>query len=159
MYSRDRNAKLKMLVSTVGVIVITLFMVIIGFGYYRDIDAVIDRAQVAADREDMVEYLTDLKENMEAIGMTKGHTALIFKTPANDMALHYRAVNRILERLESIAGIPKSDTAYQVALDDIRGIVRELSNPAIGWLWVHNWFFIVLGVALCIYAFIKSADL
>lgn len=111
---------------------------------YRDIDAVIDRAQVAADRDDMLQYLLKLKTNMESRGMTRGHTALIFKTDINDMGEHYKVVTRIIERLEGMKTLGKSSTAYQVALDDIRGTIRELPNPADGWAWVSFWWWIVL---------------
>ena len=131
-----------------------MFLVIKGYQLNRDTDSWIDRSQVAADREDMIEYLGHLKMNMEGLGMTHGHTALLFKTPINDMALHYKAVNRLLERLEQIKDIPKSDTAYQVALDDIRGTIRELPNPARGWLWVkYTWWMTLIGVMLGLAAF------
>ncbi|GAG08103.1 unnamed protein product [marine sediment metagenome] len=110
----------------------------------RDTDSVINRAQVAADREDMVLYMEQLKENMEKYGMTEGHIALVFKTPITDMELHYKAVKRILDRLESIKEIGKDQTAYQVALDDLRGVIRELPNPASGWAWVHYGWWILL---------------
>lgn len=125
-----------------------IFLVITGYTLVSDVDAYIDRAQVAADREDMIEYVTILKTNMEKHGMTRGHTALVFRTAANDMSLHYKTVTRILERLENIKTIPKSDTAYQVALDDIRGTLRELPNPAQGWLWAHYWF-LYFWIGLC----------
>ncbi|MFH0929990.1 MAG: hypothetical protein V1814_01925 [Candidatus Moraniibacteriota bacterium] len=129
----------------------TGFLVITGYGAVRNIDAVIDRAQVAADREDMVEYLQTLKKNMEEWGMTRGHFALVFKTPANDLTLHYKALNRIIERLDSIKNIPKNETAYQVALNDLRGTVRELHNPALGWLWTNYWFLYILGIGIWIW--------
>ncbi len=124
-----------------------IFLFVTGYHACRDINAVIDRAQVAADREDMLEYLKTLKTNMEKWGMTKGHFALVFTTPANDLALHYKAVNRIIERLDSIKAIPKNETAYQVALSDLRGTVRELHNPALNWLWANYWYLYLLAFA------------
>lgn len=119
----------------------------------RDIDSLIDRAQVAADREDMLEYLNQLQANMKVWGMTYGHTALIFKTPMTDMALHYKAVQRFIERLESIQSISKTEVAYQVALDDIRGTLRELPRPSGGWFWAHyGWWLLLVGVMLFICA-------
>lgn len=135
--------------SLIYTVLVGLFLIIQGYGLVRDIDALVDRAQVAADREDMVEYVTQLKDNLESRGMDRGHFALIFTTPANDLALHFRTVNRVLERLESISDIPKNETAYQVALDDIRGTIRELPNPAMGYLWVQYWFlFLGFGIWL-----------
>lgn len=131
-------------VSVLVAVGITLFLVVAGYGVVKDTDALIDRAQVAADREDMVEYLTELKNNMEKRGMTHGHFALVFTTPANDLALHFKTINRILERLHSIKEIAKNDTAYQVALDDIRGTIRELRNPALGYLFAKYWILYLL---------------
>lgn len=149
--------KTSLIVSLVVSVIIGLFLIMTGYGYVRDIDALIDRAQVSADREDMTEYLNELKKNMEDIGMTHGYTVLIFKTPANDMALHYKTIKRILERLASIKDIPKNETAYQVALDDIRGTIRELPNPARGWLWVNYWFLILGGIGIWIWPAILFA--
>ena len=143
--------KIAVIVSSIVSVIIGIFLLITGYNYTRDIDALIDRAQVSADREDMIEYMTQLKKNMENIGMTHGYTALVFKTPANNMALHYKTVNRILERLESIKNIPKNETAYQVALDDIRGTIRELPNPTLGWLWVQYWFLFIGGSTIWIW--------
>ncbi|OGH73761.1 MAG: hypothetical protein A3C90_01170 [Candidatus Magasanikbacteria bacterium RIFCSPHIGHO2_02_FULL_51_14] len=117
-----------------------LLLVVTGYGLVRDVDALIDRAQVAADREEMVEYITELMENLERRGMTEGHFALVFRTPANDLALHFRTLERILDRLHSIADIPKDETAYQVALNDIRGTIRELPNPGLKYLWAGYWY-------------------
>lgn len=146
--------KVALSISLLVSILVTLALVIMGYGLVRDVDALLDRAQVAADREDMTEYLSELKQNLERHGMTQGHFALIFKTPANDLALHFKTVNRILERLHGIKDIPKNDTAYQVALDDIRGTIRELPNPAIAYLWTEYGFLYVLGVGIWLWPLI-----
>ena len=102
----------------------------------------------------MTEYLTQLKQNLENREMTHGHFALVFTTPANDLALHFRTVNRVLERLDSIKDIPKNETAYQVALNDVRGTIRELRNPAMGYLWTKYWFLFVLGIGIWLWPLI-----
>ena len=140
--------KAALIVSLVVSVLATAILIPTGYGLVREVDALVDRAQVAADREDMTEYLTELKQNLERRGMTRGHFVLIFKTPANDLALHFKTVNRVLERLHSIKDIPKNETAYQVALDDIRGTIRELPNPAMGYLWTEYWFLYVLGIGI-----------
>ena len=81
-------------------------------------------------------------------GMTIGHTAVIFKTPGNDLGLEFKAVNRIIERLGKIDELPKNETAYQVALDDLRGTIRELSNPAWDVLWVSWIWWQILAVLI-----------
>jgi hypothetical protein len=133
-----------------GVVTVVVLVLLLGLGYplVRDIDALLDRAQVAADREDMQAYLIALKLNLEARDMTSGHFALIFTTPANDLGLHYRTLMRIIERLDSIRALPKHETAYQVALDDIRGTIRELPNPAQPYLWTQYWFLYLVGLGI-----------
>ena len=119
--------------------------------YYldRDIDSLIDRAQVAGNAEDMLGYMTQLKHNMESYGMTSGYTALVFKTPRNDMSLHYKTVTRVIERLEKIKGLSENETTYQVALNDLRGVIRELPNPADGWFYVkYFWWLLLIGTVL-----------
>jgi len=128
-------------------VIAVIFLIAKGYSITRDTSSWIDRAQVAADREDMLEYVGQLKKNMEKYGMTSGHTALIFKTPRNNMALHYKTVGRYIERLEGIKDLPKNETAYQVALADLRGSIRELPNPAFGWLWVcYFWWLLLIGI-------------
>ncbi|MBM3304228.1 MAG: hypothetical protein FJY76_03955 [Candidatus Aenigmarchaeota archaeon] len=136
-----------------------VFLIVQGYRMDRDIDSLIDRAQVAADRDDMLKYVNQLKTNMEHWGMTEGHTALIFKNPRNDMALHYEAVKKIIERLEAIKELPKNETGYQVALNDLRGTIRELPNPAKGWLWVcYGWWFLLIGIVLLIAAVVAIRE-
>ena len=110
------------------------------YQYDVKVDSLIQRSQVSADREDMQEHLVALKKNMEDMDWTDGHFAILWKTPENDLALHYKAVTRLIERLEGISHLPKSDVAYQTALDDIRGTIRELENPGNKMLWVKYWW-------------------
>jgi hypothetical protein len=133
--------------SLVIALVVSLLVAVHGYRTYyvydSQIDAVIDRAQVAADREDMLEYMMQLKQNMQKLGITSGHFAILWKTDANNLALHYQTVSRIIERLEAIKDIPKTDTAYQVALDDIRGTIRELENPGGDLAWRDLWWIVI----------------
>lgn len=146
------------IVATFASVLSAVMLIMQGYQLSADTNAYINRAQVAADREDMHEYLLVLKANMEKHGMTSGHTALVFKQADNNMALHYRTVNRIIERLDSIKEIPKSETAYQVALGDIRGTLRELPNPAMGWLWVTlAWWLLLINGALWLMALVIAA--
>ena len=112
------------------------FRIYAGYQVDRDIDALIDRAQVSADSEDMLVHLKQLRTNMLAYGLDEGHSALIFKTPVTDFSLTFKAVNDLNNRLEQINLLPKNETAYQVALDDLRGTIRELPNPGDGYLWI-----------------------
>ena len=110
----------------------------------RDIDYVMDRAGVAADAGDMLTYMKKVSANMEVRGMTRGHTAFVFKTDLNDVGKQYEAVKKIIGRLELIEKLDKGSTAYQVALDDIRGTIRELPRMAGGWYYVHTLWILVL---------------
>lgn len=140
--------KASLLAATVVTAGVLAALMALGYPLVRDVDALLDRAQVAADREDMLAYLLALQHNLGARGMTEGHFALLFKTPANDLGLHYRTLGRIIERLDSIRELPKHETAYQVALDDIRGTIRELPNPAGPYLWTQYWFLYLLGLGV-----------
>ena len=131
-------------VAFVYTVIATFLLVSQYYELSRDIEAVAHRAQVAADAEDMLDYMETLKVNMERHGMTEGYTALIFKKPSNDLSLLYTSVNKIIDRLDQVKGLSKSDTAYQVALDDLRGTIRELEAPSMGFLWVQNWLPILL---------------
>jgi hypothetical protein len=104
----------------------------------RDTNAFLKRAQVAANADDMLDYINQLRQNMERLGMAKGHAALIFKTPYNDMGLIYRSVVKIVERLETIKKLDPSSTTYQVALDDLRGTTRELRLHYAGWYMARH---------------------
>jgi CHASE3 domain sensor protein len=139
-------SKLRVLVvmCTIASFIITISLVLQYYQLNRDIEAVAHRAQVAANVEDMLQYMQTLKVNMERHGMTSGYTALIFKQPDNDLSLLYESVNKIIDRLEQIREIPKSETTYQVALDDLRGTIRELEAPSLGFLWVNNWVLFLL---------------
>lgn len=117
------------------------------FVLYRDIDSYLDRAQVAADPGDVLDYLGKVKEGMKKHDATTGHFILIFHTPANDLSLHYKAINKIIQQTEGIKKIPRSKTAYQVGMDNIRGEIRELPNPALGLWFARNWrLFAILAV-------------
>jgi len=135
-------------------IILTLALCIQGFAVNLDldrrIDSIIDRAQVAGGLDDMLGYLQTLKKNMEDVGMTHGHTALIWTTPQNDMALHYESVKTVIERLTQVKDLPPTEAAYQVALEDARGVVRELPSPGKGWWYAQcrGWILIVICVLL-----------
>ena len=140
---------MKALVITLGVIFALLTVGLwTGWGLggwflSRDTQAVLYRAQVAANAADMKAYVTQLQKNMEERGMTKGFTALVWKTPEKDMELIYKTVVRANERLTAVQGLPQMETTYQVALDDLRGTLRELQLNTAGWFWTRNWWWIL----------------
>lgn len=114
----------------------------------RDLNAVQTRAQVAADREDMLAYTRQFEENLRAHDAVDGHAALIFKTPRNDLSLQHESVLKIINRLESIKNVERNTTTYQVALDDIRGTLREVPMLAGNLAWVRYAWWTLLVVFL-----------
>lgn len=123
----------------------------------KDTTYVLARAQVAANASDMHDYMIQLQKNMEEREMTKGHAAWIFKTPENDMSLIYKTVVRVNERLAVIKDIPQSETTYQVALDDLRGTIRELNLHTGDWFSVYHWAWTRFGSWLtCVLTIILS---
>jgi len=136
-----------------------IFWVVIGYPINRDIDSVIRRAAIAANQEDMTEYIEILKKNMEQHEMTTGHIALIFKTSLTDLALHYQTINRILDRLESIKEIGKERVAHQIALEDLRRVLKELPRFELKWVWVHYmWWVLIINIIVWIPTFIGLPD-
>lgn len=154
-----------------GIVILLLWMAAVGHMIYtyvhvkNDILAVKDRAQTAGDASLMKEYLIKLKENLERIGYTHGYYAIIFKNAYTDAGEDYRVICNLIDRLGQIEKLPKNSTAYQTALDDVRGILRELEiNPfkwyyynrfptIVGWfiMYVWSWFGLLLGIGI-IYA-------
>ena len=139
-------------------IVVVVVMIIIGglqnYFLKRDVNSWLKRAQVASDAEDMHEYMVDLKESMEAKGMTHGQARLIFTKPETDYKLIFRAVTRNMERLERMKEMDKTSTTYQVALDDVRGAIRELDLHISGFWFARQAGFIetIIGIVFIIVA-------
>ena len=121
----------------IGLIVIVGFWGLQSYYLDRDLDAVQDRAQIAANPQDMLAYLGTLRSNLEKHRATSGHTALLMKTPATDLGLHFQAVNSVMTRLEQIQALPPDSAAYPTALDDLRGVLREMPRIADRLFWVR----------------------
>lgn len=119
---------------------------------YRDLDAVVIRAQVAAEPTKMLEYMSTYKSRLEERGLTEGHFVHWFPTPTDSYALHYETVQSIITRIEELKAydrnVPALEAAYQSGLDDVRGVLRELEFIASGTTEVENWHFIVLGMLM-----------
>ena len=139
-----------------SVAALAFFAVIIAapMQYYnlnRDVDSLHDRAQIAANPQDMLVYLRALRANLTKHGATSGHTALLVKTPANDLALHFQALNSVIRRLQQVEGLPPDSAAYQTALDDLRGVLREMPRVGAGVFRVqYGWWMGLVGVACLI---------
>jgi len=124
----------------------------------RDTTAWQVRAQVAADARQIYANLVKCEAGMDKWGFKSGYAAWIFKTPENNMAEIRKALRALADRASRIKKLDKSSTTYQVALDDIRGTLRELDLLTFSyywrhhgagylvWLWVPGWILIVLGI-------------
>ena len=123
-----------------------VFLIIQNYKLEKSLDANVNRAQWAGNAGDMKGYLEQVKLTMEKRGLTDGYFALVFKKPDNDWSLHYKTINRVIERLEAISSEPENSITYQVALDDIRGVVRELPNASTAQIWCWYWYIYFLCV-------------
>lgn len=92
----------------------------------RDTTSWLYRAQVSAEPSDMVDYLQKVKEGMNRWGLTEGSANLVFKKPSTDMRLIMKSIDSAISNIKPTIKMDRGSTAYQVALDNQRGILREL---------------------------------
>ena len=112
--------------------------------WYDTYDWVI-RAAVSSHAEDMTGYLDKAIDGMNRWGFNQGYAALIFKSPANDMRLIMKSLERTKDRAdrlskEFLSGNPeKKITAveYNQALDDLRSTLTEYPLQADYYWDVH----------------------
>jgi len=108
----------------------------------KDTIAWLDRAQVASNPEDMQDYLIKSKNGMDKWDLTDGYAAIIWRTPQNYMPLVVEALDRSIERCEYMKEFTRTSIEYQVALDDVRGQLRELDlHTPYSW-WVNHLVFL-----------------
>lgn len=109
----------------------------------QDTSAWLDRAQVASNPTDMQMYLLKVKDGMEKHGLTTGNAALFYPTADTDMPLIMEALQRSIDRTEYMKQFNMSSVQYQVALDDVRGQIRELYIHAEERMWRDNYLFAI----------------
>jgi len=129
--------------------------VYVGWQTDVQVNAYLERAQIASSAEDMNMYLNLLKNGMEDWGYTEGHYALIFKTPWNDAELDYRAVNQAISRTEMIMEMDKMSPEYQTGMDDVRGIIREIELNIFYHWQIHT--FLMWGLIMELYILVGAA--
>lgn len=105
--------------------------------YNNRYEATLDRAQVAAEADTAIYWVQELQANMEESGLTSGYSSLLSHNPHTDMAQTYASVLNVRQRLERANVMDKKSPEYQVALDDCRGIMREINIQSLGW-WTYN---------------------
>jgi len=92
-----------------------------------------EQAYSAADAEQMALWLDNLLAEMERLGMTQGHYALIFKNPHNDVSLDYEVFKSLKERCLEVQKYPKGSMDYAESLEDIR---RQMDKTDFDpWWW------------------------
>lgn len=153
-----------LIISIITVIMCAVILLVGKFFIKNEITGWFNRAQVAADAMQIHENMVKVKNGMKKHGMTNGYAAYIFwRTPDYDMAEIFKAVNAIVNRVEKITAIGQNTTTYQVALDDLRGTIRELDLHAWEYKWRHSGYglvliFLVLGLITIIISAILLSD-
>lgn len=112
---------------------------------YRDTADWIVRAELSGHAGDAANYIDRALRGMDNWGVSNGHAALIWKSPASDMSLLYKAMQRTHERLDAIAnkydaaGATESRTnsEYGQVLKDVRLLYSTLPLKAPAhYLWI-----------------------
>ena len=116
---------------TACVVIIIILGIIWGYNCYavnRDVVGYMHRAQVAAQSEDALAYIQTTIKALEYGSMDRGNTAFIFGTPKSDMGLVMNSLHGLEERLTQLNAMDKASVEYQSGMDDVRGIIRELTE-------------------------------
>jgi len=103
----------------------------------RDVDDWQYRAQISSNVEDMKKDMELVKDGLIKWQATEGNAYLVFKRPEAEMTLVMQAIDSILNRANQLEGLEISSTEYQVGMDDLRGVIRELWIPA-GIYWQRH---------------------
>ena len=80
------------------------------------------RAEAAAFAEDMIGYIREGRKLLPA----SGNPVWWFPTQRTDFALMQRDIDSLVQRAEIISTLPRSSTAYQQGMDDLRGKIHAM---------------------------------
>jgi len=136
-----RRCKVKGAVFTLLLVVAiaaTLGLVFFNYQIDRQVNGWKTRAQVSSEPNDMLAWMTNVKEGMERWGMTSGYAALIFRTPKNDMSLIYKTLINHVEQAQRLTTMDRLSPEYQTGLDNLRGSIRELDLQANYFWLIHD---------------------
>ena len=139
------DAKVLALVVTLVALAISVVSVSCSVYAYVQVLPVVgwyEQAYSAADAEQMAQWLGNLLAEMERIGMTHGHYALIFKSPHNDVSLDRQVFTALRERCLEVQKYPKGSMDYAESLEDIR---RQMDKTDFDpwWWYMCNRFTVV----------------
>ncbi len=112
---------------------------------WRDVDTNIERVWIVSDYEDMMFYLTDLKNNMIKHHMTRGYSSFVSQSPEHDMSLSFARVSGVLKKLESLKDCKECEPERRQAVRDSKIILRKLTKPALYWMFAKYWYVLIIG--------------
>jgi hypothetical protein len=107
------------------------------YEYQKDISRLYKRCVEAGDAEILSNCLTNLTDNMEAIGMTQGYDVRFFPGPNNDMARDYANLHVIQDRAESLTEKDTNSFEYITGMSELREQLYELRINAKVWVRLH----------------------
>ncbi len=157
---------MKGFLGTLTVLSLVLFLTMAGIGIYvsyqidKDILSWQVRAEAVSGREDMLQYMQNVQTGMEEWDMTQGYSALIYKTPENDMGLIYKTVQDHVKNLQLLQEMDPNTPQYQTLIDRLQDSIGDLVIPADAYwnchdglvvsivLWVSIVIFIISGLLL-----------
>ena len=123
------------------------------------VNAPLNRAQVAAEAEDMLEWMEKVRDGMEDRGMTSGYATILKHTYDYDYSAIYKSVQNLITRLGRTVKMDKSSDEYQMAMDDIRGTMRELDLRIGEYLFKNYvWWLIIIAIVFLIIAYVAFVE-
>ncbi len=116
-------------------------------------------AYASGDAEQMEEFFSQLRKNMKEEGMTKGHYALIFKTPRNNIGIDYEIFTRLEDRSRHLyENYDKGSFDYAETMDDIKMQMGKTGfNPSYWYVYNRLLVLYVLHIINLFLIFISAA--
>ncbi len=108
------------------------------------------QAYSAADADQMIKWFKKLIEGMEKLGMTKGHYALLIKTPHNDISLDYQVFKNLMRRCYEIKKYSKGSMDYAESLKDIRQQMEKTGFSPVYWYFIHKFPYPILSLLISV---------
>lgn len=91
-----------------------------GMAYQRDFGGFFRYADEASDAQTKAEFFNQYVEYIEVNGLNKGCDAVFFcEQPQADLALKYKSLKSIQNRLNELKLLDEKDTAYQLGMTQI----------------------------------------
>ena len=134
--------KLSILAILFGVLAVILSIMVGVKAYFihRDTGTWLNRAQIAAQADDMLYYLKQADTGLSKWQYENGYAAIIFKTPWNNADMDRKAISQAINRVETINSMNRSSMEYQAGMDDVRGLIREIRIAPEYFYFIHSQF-------------------